>query len=771
MPILDLFTRQPGETSPFNLTNHVPTAGGNWVLHSGSQFVISPDGFARVSAGGSVSITRWNGDVGSNDYEVAIRVKFASFIANNGVCAVLRGTSTSNVGMLGRMYNANGVAGTATINIQDANSPFTERVNRNISGLVADRFYYLVLSAVGNTFTLGIRDETTGLWLNSTNSNFDQTNRTNALTATVTGINVRGFPGIQDLGVGSDTTGSQVDAIAYGPPGSTPSFNQATAITLSGPTSGIVGSPSTAFTVGANGDIVGTITVTPSDSGGGGTFTPTSVTISSASPTATFTYTAGSSGNKTISVTNNGGLTNPANITYAAVDPATAITLSGPTSGAVGVPSSAFTVGANGNIVGTITVTPSDSGGGGTFTPTSVTINNSSPTATFTYTAGSSGNKTISVTNNGGLTNPASITYAVIGLFYPDNVNIIKSPTNWHFTGTPGSQAAETVWPGSYMRFRFNGTGININVDTTGLLAFPWVRYQVDTNTPTVSLLTSGQTVINITGLSAGDHEILIDYEAKNNFNQSGTWGDNQKLRIVSFGGATLLPATGQRPKRAILYGDSITAGLAITGNQPPAIFTTTQGAAAASASYGNHVGIGLDAEFDQAGCGGDGWSVGGVGGFPSLINGWNLKKPGINRDMTVYDYIVTFMGYNDGTTDNTGNITTWLGNVRAANPTAWIFLCVPFSGRQRTSITNGVANYLTANPSETKIKVIDLGSTIYQGVGSGYFTTDGIHPNQWQMGRLSAAYIGQMNRALLQSTGQGAIYLGTKLVSTVFVG
>ena len=676
MPILDLFTRQPGETSPFNLTNHVPTAGGNWVLHSGSQFVISPDGFARVSAGGSVSITRWNGDVGSNDYEVAIRVKFASFIANNGVCAVLRGTSTSNVGMLGRMYNANGVAGTATINIQDANSPFTERVNRNISGLVADRFYYLVLSAVGNTFTLGIRDETTGLWLNSTNSNFDQTNRTNALTATVTGINVRGFPGIQDLGVGSDTTGSQVDAIAYGPPGSTPSFNQATAITLSGPTSGIVGSPSTAFTVGANGDIVGTITVTPSDSGGGGTFTPTSVTI-----------------------------------------------------------------------------------------------NNSSPTATFTYTAGSSGNKTISVTNNGGLTNPASITYAVIGLFYPDNVNIIKSPTNWHFTGTPGSQAAETVWPGSYMRFRFNGTGININVDTTGLLAFPWVRYQVDTNTPTVSLLTSGQTVINITGLSAGDHEILIDYEAKNNFNQSGTWGDNQKLRIVSFGGATLLPATGQRPKRAILYGDSITAGLAITGNQPPAIFTTTQGAAAASASYGNHVGIGLDAEFDQAGCGGDGWSVGGVGGFPSLINGWNLKKLGINRDMTVYDYIVTFMGYNDGTTDNTGNITTWLGNVRAANPTAWIFLCVPFSGRQRTSITNGVANYLTANPSETKIKVIDLGSTIYQGVGSGYFTTDGIHPNQWQMGRLSAAYIGQMNRALLQSTGQGAIYLGTKLVSTVFVG
>lgn len=90
----------------------------------------------------------------------------------------------------------------------------------------------------------------------------------------------------------------------------------ATAVTMSGPSSGVVSVASTNFTVGADGTITGTVVVTPSDSSGGGTFTPSSVSISSGSPTGTFTYTPGSTGSKTISVTNNGSLSNPSNITY-----------------------------------------------------------------------------------------------------------------------------------------------------------------------------------------------------------------------------------------------------------------------------------------------------------------------------------------------------------------------------------------------------------------------------------------------------------------------
>ena len=91
--------------------------------------------------------------------------------------------------------------------------------------------------------------------------------------------------------------------------------------------------------------------------------------------------------------------------------PATAVTMTGPASGRVSAASTNFTVGANGTITGTIVVTPSDSAGGGTFTPTTVSISAATPTATFTYTAASVGAKTISATNNGGLTNPSNITY------------------------------------------------------------------------------------------------------------------------------------------------------------------------------------------------------------------------------------------------------------------------------------------------------------------------------------------------------------------------
>lgn len=90
---------------------------------------------------------------------------------------------------------------------------------------------------------------------------------------------------------------------------------------------------------------------------------------------------------------------------------ATATTLSGPSSGTVSVASTNFTVGANGAITGTVTVTPADGGAGGTFTPTSVAISSGTPTATFTYTPASTGAKTISITDDGALTDATSLTY------------------------------------------------------------------------------------------------------------------------------------------------------------------------------------------------------------------------------------------------------------------------------------------------------------------------------------------------------------------------
>jgi hypothetical protein len=93
--------------------------------------------------------------------------------------------------------------------------------------------------------------------------------------------------------------------------------------------------------------------------------------------------------------------------------PATAVTLSGPSSGVVSTASSAFTLAANGALSGTVVVTPSDSGAGGTFSPTTVSLSAGVTSGTFTYTPASTGTKTVSVTNNGGLSNPAGVTYTV----------------------------------------------------------------------------------------------------------------------------------------------------------------------------------------------------------------------------------------------------------------------------------------------------------------------------------------------------------------------
>jgi hypothetical protein len=102
----------------------------------------------------------------------------------------------------------------------------------------------------------------------------------------------------------------------------------ATGVTMTGPTSGVVSTASTNFTVGVTpvgGTITGTVVVTPSDAAGGGTFAPTAVSLTSGAPTGAFTYTPNATvATRTISATNNSGLTNPANISYSVTAAATA---------------------------------------------------------------------------------------------------------------------------------------------------------------------------------------------------------------------------------------------------------------------------------------------------------------------------------------------------------------------------------------------------------------------------------------------------------------
>lgn len=98
-------------------------------------------------------------------------------------------------------------------------------------------------------------------------------------------------------------------------------------------------------------------------------------------------------------------------LTISGTGAATALLISGPSSGAVSVASTNFTVAANGALSSSVTVTPSDSSGGGTFTPSSLLLSSGSTSGTFTYTPASTGTKSITLSNNGGLSNPSAATY------------------------------------------------------------------------------------------------------------------------------------------------------------------------------------------------------------------------------------------------------------------------------------------------------------------------------------------------------------------------
>ena len=74
-----------------------------------------------------------------------------------------------------------------------------------------------------------------------------------------------------------------------------------------------------------------------------------------------------------------------------------------------------------------VTITPSDNGAGGTFSPSTVVLAAGTPgvSGVFTYTPASYGVKTISFTNNGGLTNPSSVSYTCADLATTYNISCL----------------------------------------------------------------------------------------------------------------------------------------------------------------------------------------------------------------------------------------------------------------------------------------------------------------------------------------------------------
>jgi hypothetical protein len=467
---------------------------------------------------------------------------------------------------------------------------------------------------------------------------------------------------------------------------------------------------------------------------------------------------------------------------------ATTYTLAGPASGPTGLASSSFTVTASGSLSSAVTVTPASSVAGDTFSPATVTLAAGSNTsATFTLTSASAGARSVSTTNNGGLTDPATLTYTSVSSIGITNAAFHFSPANWKGdTGRGGSAYRQTWNAGAYFDFTFTaGASPSLSLllgnNANSLPISYFVNGILYDNVATVSLSS-----LAISGLVANVANTVQVYVRSSP--STSRWGGTNTLQIQ---GAILdsgsAPGVAPAPTKWVLYGgDSINEGWVVDSGASNFLHGSTFFAAQELRRQGYDVGV--------VAATGSGFTVAGNGNVPALyaISGgayvpassrWNLLDSGVS----LLDSAGQISGYggtgqtpsvilwNYGTNDGQGgtpaatltaSVTGVLGAYVTAAPGAKIILVpgAPLTAGTASNATTTQAAMLagfnaavTANPSAS-LTYFDLGkarvSQIY--TVSGY-SVDSLHPalagNAFLVGPLLGAITQQLGMAAANSS------------------
>jgi lysophospholipase L1-like esterase len=409
---------------------------------------------------------------------------------------------------------------------------------------------------------------------------------------------------------------------------------------------------------------------------------------------------------------------------------ASTFTVTGPAYGKMSLASTVFTVQPNGTLAQSLTVTPSDGAAGGTFTPASLNFaanTTSLPSAqTFTYTPAGLADYTISFAHSGtsGITNPSSMIYSTAKFVLMNDANVFRTPENWI---SNGAVSIETSNPGAYIKLGFTGTSIQLVIDaSTDCPEPPKIGYSIDGGAVqyyTVATVNAALTIPLASGLSAGTHQARISLEGLGyadrwlsaDANSGGGITNRDRLmskKIILDGGAQSV-APSLKPKRLVTYGDSITEGANSLGNMNFVMYkqwSTTWGALLAND---------LNAEVSTIAFQGQGFEATGQGNVPAYLDAYASIKNGVPRTYSTPDYVVILHGANGTVTQADAALA--LTRMRAAYPSAEIYLGVPFGGYNRMVITD--AFNAQADP---KTYFFDLGGTGESTATAN--STDGTH-------------------------------------------
>ena len=194
------------------------------------------------------------------------------------------------------------------------------------------------------------------------------------------------------------------------------------------------------------------------------------------------------------------------------------------------------------------------------------------------------------------------------------------------------------------------------------------------------------------------------------------------------------------RPRRALMFGDSITEGINTMCQRSAECNECTLDwgfdcNAGATEAWPRMVAAAFDAEYSQVGFGSLGWTVAGGGQVPPLftpgndaLSSWNEIYQGVPRTFDNIDFVFVNHATNDGLRNASAaaviqSVQGWLKAMRAAvGPKAYIFLQVPFGGFGAANAPAGALKtayvaYRAEAPGDAKTLFIDLGATAAVGL------------------------------------------------------
>jgi len=319
------------------------------------------------------------------------------------------------------------------------------------------------------------------------------------------------------------------------------------------------------------------------------------------------------------------------------------------------------------------------------------------------------------------------------------------------------STFVEWVNPGSYLKLGFTGRSLRLRIDTSAAAqgSMPKVRWSLDDGRLATLYLKRGQKTIDIAnGLSAGAHTLAFYLAATDAY--ADRWNlPVQSLKITGIeidAGASVSAPSGPiaiEPKRALLFGDSITEGMWVLGDSKD--YTKALEFNDATQAWPAMLAEGLGTEYGICGFGGQSW-VRYMHEVPPFPASWKEYSKGRSRliDGKLFptpDYVFVNMGTNDSA-DVSAAAEGWLREIlTAVGEKTQVFVIVPFGQQRAENLKRAIEKV----PDSRAFK-LDLGQKWAFGLHSygvpARVAYDGLHPDSQAAGRYAAAIAHAMAEA-----------------------